>query len=115
VTVLSAFLGCALGTLCFAMARWIPVQFAVLIGGGTVPIAWVLGTVIVWRETAPERAQRLAAFGAAVVCPLCGYNMAGLRTACCPECGGTFTLEQLVAAQPRAASEVGQPNAPSAV
>jgi hypothetical protein len=32
---------------------------------------------------------------------MCGYNMAGLKTAVCPECGGAFTLDQFVAAQPR--------------
>jgi hypothetical protein len=44
----------------------------------------------------------LAAFGSTVVCPLCGYNLTGLRQAACPECGDTFTLDQLAAAQPRA-------------
>ena len=78
-----------------------PFQITILLGGGVVPIVWVLGTVIVWRETPDERIARLAAIGATVVCPLCGYNMAGLKTAVCPECGSAFTLDQLVAAQPR--------------
>jgi rubrerythrin len=58
-------------------------------------------TVLVWRETNAERAARLAAVGASeIVCPVCGYRMAGLREARCPECGAAFTIEQLVAAQP---------------
>jgi len=103
VTILSGVIGCAVGALCLALARRLPLQLPILIGGGTVPIAWVLGSVIVWRETPSERAERLAAYGATVICPLCGYNMAGLRQSCCPECGGSFTLDQLAAAQPRAA------------
>jgi hypothetical protein len=105
VTILSGLVGCGVGALCLALVRRLPPQLAILVGGGTVPIAWVLGSVIVWRETASERADRLAAYGATVICPLCGYNMAGLRQACCPECGGSFTLDQLAAAQPRAAGE----------
>ncbi len=101
----SVLLGGFIGSLCFALARWMPVQFPVLIGGGTVPIIWVLATVMLWRETTPERALRLAVLGASVTCPLCGYNLAGLREAACPECGGAFTLDQLAAAQPRGISE----------
>jgi len=28
-------------------------------------------------------------------CPDCGYNMAGLSTTKCPECGNEFTIDQL--------------------
>src|SRR5438552_13839611 len=31
-----------------------------------------------------------------VPCPSCGYNLRGLREARCPECGSSFTIEQLV-------------------
>jgi len=64
-----------------------------------------LGTVIAWRETPRERADRLARLGAAIVCPLCGYNLAGFREARCPECGGSFTLDQLAATQPLPSSD----------
>src|SRR3954462_14321334 len=33
----------------------IPPGIAMLLGGGTVPIVWVLATVLLWRETAAER------------------------------------------------------------
>ena len=36
-----------------------------------------------------------------ILCPVCGYNLTGLREARCPECGGTFTLDQLAASQPQ--------------
>ncbi len=40
-----------------------------------------------------------------VVCPSCGYSLAGLRQASCPECGSDFTLEQLFESQGYAAPE----------
>ena len=85
-----------------AIQRQLPPPIAVLLGGGTVPITWVLSTVLIWRETAAERLGRLTAHGMPVLaCPLCGYNLAGLTEARCPECGGSFTLEQVVLARPR--------------
>ena len=101
ISVLSLVIGGAVSGVCLAVAPWLPVQLVILIGGGTVPIAWVLGTVFAWRETPAERAERLAKLGSTVLCPLCGYNLAGLRECRCPECGGSFTLDHLAAAQPR--------------
>src|SRR3954471_650000 len=78
-----------------------PPPLLIMLGAATVPIVWVLLTVLAWRETPAERTLRLAAAGAdRIVCPICGYAMTGLREARCPECGAAFTLEQLVAAQP---------------
>ena len=34
-----------------------------------------------------------------VNCPRCGYSMVGLETCLCPECGGKYTLDQLIRAQ----------------
>ena len=77
-------------------------EIATLVGGGVVPIAWVVATVWIWKETAAERAERLAAMGRETVsCPLCGYNLTGLHEARCPECGARFTLDQLLATQPK--------------
>jgi hypothetical protein len=75
-------------------------EVGVLIGGGVAPIVGVLGSVLIWRETPAERLERLAAAGRdTVACPICGYNLTGLREARCPECGGQFTLEELLFAQ----------------
>jgi hypothetical protein len=81
----------------------IPPGIALLLGGGTVPIVWVLGTVLLWRETAAERVARMSNLigSPTVVCPFCGYNLSGLREARCPECGNSFTLDQLAASQPQ--------------
>lgn len=101
-TVLSLAGGCAVALGCLALNRMLPLQIAVLIGGGTVPITWVLSTVLIWRETAAERLGRLTAHGMPVLaCPLCGYDLSGLTEARCPECGSSFTLEQIVLARPR--------------
>jgi hypothetical protein len=98
---LAAAAGCAFAVLCMSLNRLLPLQVITLAGGGLVPIVWVLATVVIWRETKGERFERLAKRGAAVSCPVCGYSMVGLREARCPECGAGFTLEQLLAAQPR--------------
>ena len=101
-TVVSLAGGGAVALGCPAFNRGLPPAIAVLLGGGTVPITWVLSTVLIWRETASERLARLTAHGMpALACPLCGYDLAGLTEARCPECGATFTLEQLVLARPR--------------
>ena len=93
--------GAAVAVVAIAFQRQLPPPIAVMFGGGTVPITWVLTTVLIWRETAAERLQRLTAHGMPVIaCPLCGYNLAGLQEAKCPECGASFTLEQLILARP---------------
>jgi hypothetical protein len=73
-----------------------------LVAGGLVPILWVLATVVIWRETPSERMERIAAAGTETIsCPVCGYNLTGLREARCPECGSPFTFDQLLAGQPK--------------
>ena len=105
-TALSLAGGVAVALGCVAVNHRVPLPIAVLIGGGTVPITWVLSTVLIWRETAAERLGRLTAHGMpAIACPLCGYNLAGLTEARCPECGASFTLEQIVLARPRTGTQ----------
>ena len=85
------------------------IALGILIGGGLVPIVWVLGTVLVWRESSHERLERLKTYGTdAVCCPVCGYNMTGLREARCPECGGQFTVDELLTAQHEREQELEQ-------
>ena len=93
-----AFAGALMG-----VSRQIPSGIAFLLGGGGVPIVWVLATVILWRETPAERVARMSHLVShpTVLCPVCGYNLSGLREARCPECGGSFTLDQLAASQPQ--------------
>ncbi|TWT45568.1 hypothetical protein RAS1_19960 [Phycisphaerae bacterium RAS1] len=93
----AAALALAAGTLLATIiaSAGAPVQFGMLIGGAVPPTLWVLATVLAWRETKQERIERLRAIGTGgVACPLCGYNMTGLREARCPECGASFTLDE---------------------
>ncbi|HOB75016.1 MAG TPA: zinc ribbon domain-containing protein [Phycisphaerae bacterium] len=75
-------------------------SFAIFMAGVVAMLSWLPITVMIWKETPSERAERLSrsAFGV-LFCPRCGYNMTGLREARCPECGAQFTLNQLYAAQ----------------
>jgi hypothetical protein len=60
------------------------------------PLVWLPLTVLIWRETVEERAARFTGFGTALVCPTCGYNLKGLTSTRCPECGTLFTLDDLL-------------------
>jgi hypothetical protein len=96
--------GAAIAVAAIVVSRGqIPPGPALLLGGGTVPISWVLATVLLWRETAGERLARMSRLVSSptVLCPFCGYNLSGLREARCPECGSNFTLDQLAAGQPQ--------------
>jgi len=69
-------------------------------GAVLTPLVWLIGTILIWRDTTAERLSSLK--GSAVgrlECPNCGYNLSGLSEARCPECGSQYTLDQLVAAQ----------------
>ena len=95
--------GVGFAVLLAGVARNIPNGIALLLGGGFVPIVWVLASVLLWRETAAERLARMSNLvkHPTVLCPFCGYNLSGLREARCPECGASFTLDELAASQPQ--------------
>lgn len=106
-TAVSLAGGIGVAGVCLAIHPALKLPLAVMIGGGTVPITWVLGTVLIWRETATERLARLTAHGMPVIaCPLCGYNLAGLTEVRCPECGAKFTLEQVLLGRPQAVRDI---------
>ena len=69
--------------------------------GGIAPlVSFLLFTIWVWREKEQERLERLSrSEGTLIECAGCGYDMRGLRTTSCPECGASPTLHQLMAGQ----------------
>lgn len=72
--------------------------FGVFLGSSFGMLACLIASVFVWRESSAERAARLAKLGiGAVACPACGYNLTGLKTTTCPECGGSFSIQELAA------------------
>jgi hypothetical protein len=81
--------------------------FGTLIAGVLAILLWLIATVFIWRETAAERAERIAgSSGSAIACPICGYNLTGLTESRCPECGSKFTLDELLASQPNNKVEI---------
>ncbi len=54
-------------------------------------------------RTAWGRAVRDARGAVRVNCPRCGYSMVGLCSSTCPECGTTFTIDQIIGGQDYAA------------
>src|SRR4051794_10903304 len=72
--------------------------FVQFIGPVVPPLAWLILTSFIWRETAAERAQRVRGGEGgnrqAIVCPACGYNLTGLTSTRCPECGAQYTVDE---------------------
>ncbi len=76
-------------------------SFGVFVGGISAILLWLVSTCLIWRETKEERASRLKGASAqTIACPNCGYNLTGLRSTLCPECGTTYTIDELLSAQP---------------
>lgn len=83
-----------------SVSRIRELSFCFFVAGLVSIVSWLPLTVLIWRETTDERADRLRhVAGDVLCCPRCGYNMTGLHEARCPECGAQYTLNQLIAAQ----------------
>ena len=99
VTALALFAG-VVACSCFTIFLKQNLAEAMLGIGQIVPVCWILGTIIVWKETPLERIERLNLYNRrSVHCPACQYNMTGLSETRCPECGKTFTIDELFVAQ----------------
>lgn len=86
----------AAGVVTGALLAPIDDDFGFFIGTVVAPLVWLILTTLAWRET---RAERGAAGQAALTCPTCGYNLTGLQSARCPECGTLFTVDELISRQ----------------
>ncbi|MHC4126605.1 MAG: hypothetical protein ACYSWT_01045 [Planctomycetota bacterium] len=108
LTLTAAVAGAGVGAVSGALVGLVEDSLGAFIGGVTTILFWLLGTVLIWRETTAERIERLRARSPdAMVCPACGYNLTGLRQTTCPECGASYTLDELAALQPgREAAEL---------
>jgi hypothetical protein len=109
-TLYAALAAAGVGLMAGIMTGSLQEEFGFFIGSITPPLLWVVATVLVWRETDAERSARLRAVGRdgpGIPCPTCSYDLTGLKSTRCPECGSEFTLDELLAAQPeRAAVEL---------
>ena len=72
-------------------------SFPAFVGTVAAPLLWLVATVFICRRPNECAGHSVTA---SVVCPACNYNMTGLTTARCPECGAEFTLDQLFSSQP---------------
>ncbi|HEY4259279.1 MAG TPA: hypothetical protein VGM98_03925 [Schlesneria sp.] len=101
MTALAAVGAAGIGGVFGLLASSVDVEFGGFVGSTVSPIAWLIATTLLWRETADERTERLRVVSkSAVVCPKCGYNLTGLAATRCPECGRQYTLDELLAGQP---------------
>ena len=98
----SVVVGGIVGAFIVAVVPFGGEEFAIFLGGILAILVWLAVTVLVWKETAWERAERVKrSAGDVLFCPKCSYNMTGLYEGRCPECGTRYTLDQLYAAQRR--------------
>lgn len=70
------------------------------LGAGFVFLVWRAGKRDAWRRWMQPGPS----------CPGCGYDLRGLTTACCPECGNKFTLGDLWLAQRDLSDEFVKPD-----
>ncbi len=97
-TVLALFAAGIIGVVFGFVGRVVDRDFVIFPAGVAFIISGLAFTVLAWRDTARERADRARMVGANVLaCPACGYNMTGLHASACPECGATYTLDEFVA------------------
>ena len=103
----SCILAAVIGFVIATMVR--EEELGILFGGMLWVVFWLFGTALVWMELPAERRRRLASVGAAeVACPTCGYNLKGLKTTGCPECGSSFTIDQLFASHVERRKKLGE-------
>jgi hypothetical protein len=98
----SIAVGCALvvAVLAGLCGDMIERESGIVLGSIIAPLAWLIMVTFIWQETPLERGERLKATSkSAVACPSCGYNLTGLQTTRCPECGRLYTLDELFASQ----------------
>ena len=100
LTLFSAAVAALAGGVAGVATRFVDDDFGFFVFTAVTILTWLPVTVFIWRETPAERAERTAGNESALSCPTCGYNLTGLTHARCPECGSTFTLDELVRNQP---------------
>jgi predicted RNA-binding Zn-ribbon protein involved in translation (DUF1610 family) len=96
LTLLAAGGAAIVAAICGLATRFVDDDFGFFVFTSVTVLVWLPVTVLIWRETPAERADRLRGTESALSCPVCGYNLTGLSVARCPECGNTFTLDELM-------------------
>jgi hypothetical protein len=113
----TAILGAVVTVVSFVIYRqpWDRTEYAVTafscIAGGAVVLQWL--PVVFGLEHGRPVLGREGAVN--VFCVQCGYSMAGLRAATCPECGRSYTIDELIREQKYEALEPDGPTLDAAV
>lgn len=103
ITLFAVVFGAVLVGVIAALLIAIPLNsymadFATFAGSVFATLLALAGFILTIRETPLERTARLRGVGVTRVhCPACNYDMTGLHTSDCPECGGKFTIEEFIA------------------
>ena len=65
--------------------------------GPTIGVLVWLGIILFnWREYLSERMLRIKLINSDMIpCPDCGYNLTGLKSTRCPECGAWYSIDQV--------------------
>ncbi len=86
------------------LERTIQNSDGLMVGAVFAAIAATAGLLVMLAyRTASGRAVRDPRGAVRVNCPRCGYSMVGLCSSTCPECGTTFTIDQIIGGQDYAA------------
>ncbi len=103
-----------LGTIFQVLGTWaaaIPTSVMLDGMGGRYAEFWIAGTLLLagglsvliisvrWYRASAGRTVVAQGGEVRVNCPMCGYSMVGLHEARCPECGGQFTVDELIRQQ----------------
>jgi uncharacterized paraquat-inducible protein A len=99
LTISAAIASVLLASIFGVVASFAESGFGWFLTSALAPALWLLATAVIWSDSPAEFVQRQTRTNKSILCPTCNYNLTGLTEARCPECGASFTLDALFAAQ----------------
>lgn len=95
ITATATIIGCALAEVFVRRDDELVMGAVGLLGGAGILMIWLpaLNRLMVGRRVVDDVNT------VNVFCPACGYSLVGLRDLRCPECGASFTIDELIRSQ----------------